>query len=202
RKPGRCRDNVRARAYLVLSLHPAILRGGRPRCPRRPRMNASNEPLDQLRAGHGEVANHVIDEFVAGHLSRRDFVRNGALVGLSASVIGGVLAACGSSSPSTSPGGGGTGGAGGSGATIKVGVVTPAAQINPLTIADQGGLEMLGQVGEYLCFSNQHLTLQPALATSWSSNSSADVWTFKIRQGVKFHDGHPLTADDVVYTLQ
>ena len=28
------------------------------------------------------------------------------------------------------------------------------------------------------------------------------MWTFKIRQGVKFHDGHPLTADDVVYTLQ
>ncbi len=28
------------------------------------------------------------------------------------------------------------------------------------------------------------------------------MWTFKIRQGVKFHDGHPLTADDVVYTYQ
>jgi peptide/nickel transport system substrate-binding protein len=165
-------------------------------------MNANNDRLDQLRAGQGEVANHVIDEFVAGHLSRRDFVRNGALVGLSASVIGGVLAACGSSSPSTGGGGGGGGAAGGSGATIKVGVITPAAQINPLTIADQGGLDMLGQVGEYLCFSNQHLTLQPALATSWSSNSAADVWTFKIRQNVKFHDGHPLTADDVVYTMQ
>jgi peptide/nickel transport system substrate-binding protein len=165
-------------------------------------MNSSNDRLDQLRAGQGEVANHVIDEFAAGHLTRRDFVRNGALVGLSASVIGGVLAACGSSSPSGSTGGGGGGSAGGGGATIKVGVVTPAAQINPLTIADQGGLDMLGQVGEYLCFSNQHLTLQPALATSWSSNSSADVWTFKIRKGVTFHDGQPLTADDVVYTLQ
>ena len=39
------------------------------------------------------------------------------------------------------------------------------------------------------------------LATSWSPNSTADVWTFKIRQGVKFHNGDPLTADDVVYTL-
>jgi peptide/nickel transport system substrate-binding protein len=164
-------------------------------------MNPSSDRLDQLRAGQGEVGNHVIDEFVGGHLSRRDFVRNGALVGLSASVIGGVLAACGSSSPSTSPSSGG-GGGGGAGATIKVGIITPAAAVNPLTIADQGGLDMLGQVGEYLCFSNQHLTLQPSLATSWSSNSAADVWTFKIRQGVKFHDGASLTADDVVYTMQ
>jgi peptide/nickel transport system substrate-binding protein len=40
------------------------------------------------------------------------------------------------------------------------------------------------------------------LATSWSPNSTADVWTFKIRQGVKFHNGAALTADDVVYTYQ
>jgi peptide/nickel transport system substrate-binding protein len=51
-------------------------------------------------------------------------------------------------------------------------------------------------------FSDQHLTLQPQLATSWSPNATADVWTFKIRQGVKFHDGSPLTADDVVYTYK
>ena len=44
--------------------------------------------------------------------------------------------------------------------------------------------------------------LKPVLATSWTPNSKADVWTFKIRQGVKFHNGQPLTADDVVYTYQ
>src|ERR1700727_2470094 len=42
----------------------------------------------------------------------------------------------------------------------------------------------------------------PVLATSWTPNSTADVWTFKIRQGVKFHNGAALTADDVVYTYQ
>ena len=40
------------------------------------------------------------------------------------------------------------------------------------------------------------------LAESWTANSAADVWTFKIRQGVKFHNGSPLTADDVVYTYK
>ena len=71
-----------------------------------------------------------------------------------------------------------------------------------MTVADQGGLDMLAQTGEYLCLSGQGLTLQPVLATSWTPNSTADVWTFKIRQGVKFHNGAPLTAADVVYTYK
>ncbi len=61
---------------------------------------------------------------------------------------------------------------------------------------------MLGQTGEYLCLSGQTLNLTPVLATSWSANSTANVWTFKIRQGVKFHNGAALTADDVVYTFK
>ena len=85
---------------------------------------------------------------------------------------------------------------------IKAGIITPAAAINPVTVADQGGLDMLAQTGEYLFLSDQTLNLKPVLATSWSPNAKADVWTFKIRQGVKFHNGAPLTADDVVYSFQ
>ena len=162
-------------------------------------MDIDHGRLSRLRKGQGEIANHVIDEYAAGRLSRRDFLRRGALVGISLPVLGAVISACGSStsSPSSpsSPGGG-------VGATIKVGITTPAAAVNPVTVADQGGQDMLGQTGEYLTFSNQHLTLQPVLAESWSPNSTADVWTFKIRQGVKFHNGQPLTADDVVYTYK
>jgi peptide/nickel transport system substrate-binding protein len=162
-------------------------------------MNARNDRLDRLRSEQSEVGNHVIDEFAAGRLSRRDFIRRGTVVGLSVPVLGGVLAACGSSIQTGSPGPSASGKAG---ATIKAGIITPSGEINPVTVADQGGLDMLGQTGEYLCLSTQKLTLQPVLATSWTSNSSADVWTFKIRQGVKFHDGSPLTVDDVVYTYQ
>lgn len=44
------------------------------------------------------------------------------------------------------------------------------------------------------------LTPQPALAESWG-NQGAKVWTFKLRQGVTFHDGKTLNADDVVFSL-
>ncbi|HEY2313530.1 MAG TPA: ABC transporter substrate-binding protein [Streptosporangiaceae bacterium] len=161
-------------------------------------MHSRNDRLDRLRAEQSEIGNHVIDEFVAGHINRRGFLRAGALVGISAPVLSGILAACGSSSPSTTP----SSGSAASNATIKVGIVTPAGAINPVTVADQGGLDMLAQTGEYLCLSDQTLTLKPVLATGWTSNSTSDVWTFKIRQGVKFHNGAPLTADDVVYTYK
>jgi len=158
--------------------------------------------LGQLREGQGEIANHIIDEFAAGRLSRRDFVRRGTVVGISVPLLGSILAACGSSGSSSSPSGGSSSAAGAPGAVIKAGIVTPTGAINPVTVADQGGLDMLGQTGEYLCLSTQTLTLKPVLATSWTPNSKADVWTFKIRQNVKFHNGQALTADDVVYTYQ
>ena len=162
-------------------------------------MNADHRRLDRLREEQGDIGNHVIDEFVAGRISRRDFIRRGSVVGLSLPLLGAIISACGSSSStSSSP----SSAAGKSGATIKVGIIVPTGAINPVTVADQGGLDMLAQTGEYLCLSDQTLTLKPVLAESWTPNSTADVWTFKIRQGVKFHDGSALTADDVVYTYK
>ena len=41
----------------------------------------------------------------------------------------------------------------------------------------------------------------PDLATSWSANAEGTEWTFKLRDGVTFHNGKPFTAEDVVYSL-
>ena len=43
---------------------------------------------------------------------------------------------------------------------------------------------------------------EPNLATEWSANDDATVWTFKLRDKVKFHDGSDFDAADVVYTLE
>jgi peptide/nickel transport system substrate-binding protein len=165
--------------------------------------NIDNRRLARLRRGQGEIANHIIDELAAGRLSRRDFIRRASVIGISVPLAGSILEACSSSSSSgaSSSSSASTSATGAPGAVIRAGITTPAAAINPVTVADQGGLDMLAQTGEYLVLSDQTLTLKPVLATSWSSNSTADVWTFKIRQGVKFHNGAPLTADDVVYSF-
>ncbi|MCG7574187.1 ABC transporter substrate-binding protein [Phaeobacter sp. CNT1-3] len=44
---------------------------------------------------------------------------------------------------------------------------------------------------------------EPALATEWApSESDPNVWVFKLRQGVKFHDGADFTAEDVVFSFE
>jgi peptide/nickel transport system substrate-binding protein len=87
------------------------------------------------------------------------------------------------------------------GGALRTGIIAPAIELNPLVVYDEGGLAVLGQSGEYLIWTNEQLELEPRLAESWETNEDGSVWTFKIRQGVTFHDGTPLTANDVAYTL-
>jgi peptide/nickel transport system substrate-binding protein len=160
--------------------------------------NVNYARLDRLRTGRGAIQEHVIDELVAGRLTRRDFIRRGTMIGLSLPLLGGILEACGSPAPSSPT----AHAAGKPGATIKVGIIGPAAAVNPITIADQGGEEMIGQVGEWLIAIDQQYNYHPWLATSWSPNADASIWTFKLRSGVKFNNGRPMTADDVVYSFK
>ncbi|HEX4282494.1 MAG TPA: ABC transporter substrate-binding protein [Solirubrobacteraceae bacterium] len=168
-------------------------------------MSRGNSELDRLREGRTELENHYIDELASGNLNRRDFLRRGSMIGMSAPLLGAILAACGSSSKSTSAAGGSTTSSGPvtKGGTLRIGAVAPAAAVNPLTVSDAGGLLMLNQTGEFLIFdSNLKLELQPMLALSWSPNTDGSVWTFKLRPSVTFHNGAAMTADDVVYTFQ
>ena len=53
-----------------------------------------------------------------------------------------------------------------------------------------------------LCQIGEGLVPNPDLAESFTPNKDATEWTFKIRNGVTFHDGKKLTADDVVYSMK
>ena len=44
--------------------------------------------------------------------------------------------------------------------------------------------------------------VKPWLATSWSSNANATVWTFHLRKNVKFHSGNAFTAEDVKWSIE
>ncbi|OYV01880.1 MAG: ABC transporter substrate-binding protein [Burkholderiales bacterium PBB5] len=60
---------------------------------------------------------------------------------------------------------------------------------------------MNGQVYERLVSRDRSLNIVPGLALSWQQTSPL-VWRFKLRPGVKFHEGQALTADDVVYSVK
>jgi len=162
-----------------------------------------HERLDPIRKDAGPILEHIIDEFLGDRITRRDFVRRATMFGMSIPVAGTVLAAARphssimrtARSPLAAR-------APRAGAPINAGMLIPAAAVNPITVEDQGGLEVLGNVGEFLVFIDQNFQYHPWLATSWTSNATASVWTFKIRQGVKFNDGTPMTVDDVVYSYK
>jgi len=162
--------------------------------------------LDALRSERSELENHHIDELVAGRLDRREFLRRGAVLGMSASAMSAILAACGGANKTGGGASASTSASGGKptrGGTMRVATQTPATSINPLLIDDTGGMDMLCQTGEFLILDNNvKLQLEPQLATRWTHNGDGSVWTFSIRKGVTFHDGRPLTADDVTYTMQ
>jgi len=60
---------------------------------------------------------------------------------------------------------------------------------------------MNGQVYERLTSRDRKLAVVPSLATSWEQTGPL-TWRFKLRPGVKFHDGTPFTADDVVFSVK
>src|ERR1700760_2109892 len=126
-------------------------------------MHSRRRALDELRQGRTELENHHIDELLAGRLSRRDFLRRASVIGISAPLAGAIVAARGGGhhtggGSATSGGGGGKPKKGG---TLRLAMLAPGAQINPLTTNDTGNI-MLTQAGEYLIFdSNLELKLKP-----------------------------------------
>jgi peptide/nickel transport system substrate-binding protein len=81
-----------------------------------------------------------------------------------------------------------------------------ASQGDPQTMDPHSQNELLtnamnGQVYETLVQRDRRLALVPGLATGWE-RLSPTRWRVKLRQGVRFHDGTPFTADDVLFSVQ
>lgn len=71
--------------------------------------------------------------------------------------------------------------------------------MDPATRQETVQLSFLSNIYEPLVRRNRDLRLEPALATSWEQTSPT-VWRFHLRPGVKWQDGSPFTADDVVFS--
>jgi peptide/nickel transport system substrate-binding protein len=158
------------------------------------------ERVDALRARSTDHENHLIDEFRFGKIGRREFIRKAAIAGMAIPAAS-FIAGCGIKQASLTRAQTPPTGTPGPGGTFSIGQQVPAGALDPLHIDDQSGLGILGLSGDYLIWSDSHLIPQPRLAESWSHNGDASVWTFKIREGVRFHDGTPMDAEDVAATF-
>jgi peptide/nickel transport system substrate-binding protein len=93
------------------------------------------------------------------------------------------------------------------GGTLRVVLRTPSVSLDPRewkpgspSSAQDQHLAVL--IYDRLLTLDDYGRFQPALATEWSHDASMRNWQFKLRSGVKFSDGSPLTPSDVVAALQ
>jgi peptide/nickel transport system substrate-binding protein len=160
--------------------------------------------LDKVRRSTTPLQLDVVESFVNGRLSRREFIQRGTIIGLSMASITAIIAACGGTTASPSGGAAATAGA----SAITGGVIRIAAQrpvkVDPVDMQDLGGYGITSQSFEFLVTATPKdlVSIGPGLALEWTPNADGTVWTFKLRQGVKWHDGTPFTADDVVATME
>lgn len=75
-------------------------------------------------------------------------------------------------------------------------------QLDPHRTSAYFSFEVLENVFDTLVEPDENLQMRPALARSWDVSDDQLVWTFHLRDGVRWHDGTPLTADDVVYSYR
>jgi peptide/nickel transport system substrate-binding protein len=142
---------------------------------------------------------HLYEEARSGRMTRQQVLVRASVLGVSASALGTILAACGSSASSgSSSGGASSGGAIKKGGTGIFGITSPASDVDPVTMFNTGAIMTTQLACDYLVFPNAQYVLQPKLATKWASGSTPDTWSFTIRQGVKWQDGSALTNDDIV----
>jgi peptide/nickel transport system substrate-binding protein len=74
------------------------------------------------------------------------------------------------------------------------------ASLDPHALAETFTLSWLGQVYEPLVGRGKNLELVPALALKWEQ-PDPKIWRMYLRPNVKFHNGEPFTADDVVFSI-
>lgn len=135
-------------------------------------------------------------KYLDSDMSRRSMLRmTGGGIGFA--LLGGgaasLLSGCGSSSGGTSGGGGGQ---------LAFGLADEPDSLDPATMHLLPSYQVTSSIYDQLLWKVQgQADFLPGLATSYSASPDGKSYTFKLRQGVKFHDGTPFNASAVKATF-
>ena len=134
---------------------------------------------------------YLASQAVAGKLSRRDFLGKAAALGFTA-VSANLLLSTAAKAAGPQKGG-----------TIRLGLQggSTTDSLDPALVTNTVGLMVTRLWGETLVELADDGGIQGKVAESYSASAYARVWTFKIRQGITFSNGKPVTAEDVAQTL-
>ena len=144
------------------------------------------------------------DSVDKGKLTRRDFIRYATLLGVSSTMAGQLLVyGCSeekkepvaeskpeeTASPEIKRGG-----------TLKI-----SQQIQKIDHPARYSWLMpsnsMRMIFEYMTLTDRDNITHPYLCKSWSASDDLKTWTFDVREGIKFNNGDPFTADDCIFTI-
>ena len=128
---------------------------------------------------------------VHGKISRRDFLTRLSALGLTAALSHSFFTA---PAQANKPQKGGR-------LRLGLGGGSTTDSLDPATMTDAMAYNINWQIRNCLTEVDNKGNLVPELAESWESSTDAKNWTFKLRQGVEFHNGKTLKADDVVFSI-
>ena len=143
----------------------------------------------------------LLNGVLMGKVSRRDMMKRATALGLSASAVStlslaaiaipgtGSIVSAQDATPEPVAGG-----------VLRMGMQADPIAFDPQVTSATAIWRVVEHVYDTLARILPDLTVEPSLAESWEISEDGTVYTFHIRQGVTFHDGTPLTADDVAFT--
>ena len=153
----------------------------------------------------------LVSEYVERKITRRTFMKRAAAMGVMATSAAAILAACQAATPSATTSAPGTGAPGS--AAPESAAPTPGGEVtrggtfiegydrdfSPVTTNNAAWVDPTHEaLLEPLVRPDPAGVITPMLAESWESNANATEWRFKLRSGLKFHSGEPVTAAAVV----
>jgi peptide/nickel transport system substrate-binding protein len=152
----------------------------------------------QMSDGEG-LSDH--ERLIFNRISRRGFIGGAAGLALGAGALGPILEACGPGTSSTNTGKGGT---------LVYGMeleVTPPLDAHIALAQGGAGFRVNFPMYEGLYGFDLHRgdiepPIVPILAESWTRSNDGMTWTWKLRDGVKFHDGSPWNADAAIFNFR
>src|SRR5687768_16709488 len=84
---------------------------------------------------------------------------------------------------------------------LRIGVASEPTSMDPHFHNLTPNNSLLSHLFEYLVDQDELQRLQPGLAESWKAIDDT-TWEFKLRRNVRFHDGTPFIADDVLFSFE
>ncbi|GMG84408.1 ABC transporter substrate-binding protein [Paralimibaculum aggregatum] len=132
----------------------------------------------------------MAEEAKRGRLSRREFMHYAVAAGLTASAATGMWSGVARAEPKR-------------GGVFRWGIHdgNTSDTHDPGTYVTRQMIYLAHQIRSYLTMINPDNSLGPDLATEWSANPDATVWTFKLNERAVFHSGRKVTSADVIASL-